>query len=278
MIDFSTLQGVTIPAGVVTQIERNGVVIWKVAKAGGPVILEVAKVTSDTYAGETTYTGEQFILLDIYPKTNGTVSVTYGGLTKAVTDTSGAEEPNAIQVFFGTFNGVSDSVETPASGTLTIDGDYYAFGQGSWSQTKSGLSTQHYPCVTEVISYGKPTRIPGQAFYKNPITFAEIPDGVTQIGMNAFYGTNIEKLVLPKSVLVLNDAPFAGCGSLRTVEVLATNPPTSVSVIGLNASIFGVVDSDTFVLERIIVPAGCLSAYKEATNWSVYADYIVEAS
>ena len=97
---------------------------------GGPVILEVEKITSDTYASATTYTGEQFILLDIYPKTNGTVKVTYGGLTKTITDTSGAAEPNAQQVFFGTFNGVSDSVTTPASGTLTIEGKYAAFGIG----------------------------------------------------------------------------------------------------------------------------------------------------
>ena len=127
MIDFSTLQGLTLPEGVVMQItDESGRVIWAVS--GGKVILEVEKMTSDTYAGETTYTGEQFILLDIYPKTGGTVNVTYGGLTKTITDTSGAAEPNAQQVFFGTFNGVSDSVATPTSGELTIEGGYYAFG------------------------------------------------------------------------------------------------------------------------------------------------------
>ena len=34
---------------------------------GAPVIMQVEKVTSDTYANETQYTAEEFILLDIYP-------------------------------------------------------------------------------------------------------------------------------------------------------------------------------------------------------------------
>ena len=106
-IDFSTLQGLTIPEGVVTEIKDDrGRVIWAVS-GGDKVILQVAKITSNTYAGETTYENEEFILLDIYPKTNGTVTVTYGGLTKTIKDTSGAAEPNAQQVVFGTFNGVT---------------------------------------------------------------------------------------------------------------------------------------------------------------------------
>ena len=125
MIDFTTLQGLTIPEGVVTQItDESGRVIWaaNIATDEPPAIFEVAKQTTNSYSGETQYTDNEFILFDIYPKKGGTVNVTYGGLTKTVKDTSGAEEPNAIQVFFGRFNGVSDSVATPASGTLTIEG------------------------------------------------------------------------------------------------------------------------------------------------------------
>lgn len=130
----------------------NGVAqLWWAASAGGePVILEVEKRTSDTYVGETSNTGESFILIDIYPKTNGTVKVTYGGLTKTVTDTSGAERPNAKQVFFGTYGGVSDSVTTPTSGTLTISGDYAGFGSSSFTQTKGG--TNKYWCRINSIS------------------------------------------------------------------------------------------------------------------------------
>ena len=155
---------------------------------GGAVVLEVEKITSDTYANETTYTAEEFILLDIYPKTGGTVTVTYGGLTKTITDTSGAEEPNAQQVFFGTFNGVSDSVATPTSGELTIEGDCAAFGQGLWRKISKDVSAiPAAACITNVKSFGSPTKIPANAFARCGFASITIPDSVTAIGMYAFH-------------------------------------------------------------------------------------------
>ena len=85
-----------IPEGNVVKVtDESGRVLWVLNSDNFDGTLKVKKITSNTYAGETTYNNEQFILLDIYPKTNGTVSVTYGGLTKIITDTSGATNPNA---------------------------------------------------------------------------------------------------------------------------------------------------------------------------------------
>ena len=201
MIDFATLQGLTIPEGVVTQIaDAAGNVLWAVS--GGKVILEVEKITSDTYAGETTYTGEQFILLDIYPKTNGTVSVTYGGLTKTITDTSGAEEPNAQQVFFGTFYGVSDSVETPSSGRLTIEGDCAAFGASTYSKSKYMSSVGSNP-IRKVISFGATNKIPNTAFGGN-------------LGLNTFNQTSIR---IPSNIKSIGSGAFDDCSSLQSVYI-----------------------------------------------------------
>ena len=198
MIDFSKLQSLTIPEGLVTQIvDANGNILYKLeGEGGGAVVLQVEKITSDTYAGETTYTGEEFILLDIYPKTNGTVSVTYGGLTKTITDTSGAAEPNAQQVYFGTFNGVSDEVETPTSGRLTIDGDYSGFGVGSYLQKKA--YTSYCACIAKVISIGLVEYIPPKAFCNcSKLTSVTIPDSVTSVGTSPFYGcTNLTDIVV----------------------------------------------------------------------------------
>lgn len=163
MINFSTLQGLTIPEGVVTQIAKDGVVLWALSGGSDTVILEVKKITSDTYAAETLYEGEQFILLDIYPKTNGTVSVTYGGITKTITDTSGVAEPNAQQVVFGTFNGVTHDT-TPARGELTIEGDCYAFAVGTYGQSKIIKSGVSCPCITAVKDFGKIEVILSQTF------------------------------------------------------------------------------------------------------------------
>ena len=222
-INFATLQGLTIPEGVVTQItDASGRVLWMVS-GGDKVILEVEKITSDTYAGETTYTGEQFILLDIYPKTNGTVNITYGGLTKTITDTSGAEEPNAQQVFFGTFNGVSDGVETPASGELTIEGDYVAFGIGSYASSK--VSNISCSCVTAVIEYGEVAYIPDSAFYNcDGLTSVTIPDSVTSIGNYAFGDCDgLTSVTIPDSVTSIGRGAFYACNGLTSVTFNNTN-------------------------------------------------------
>ena len=298
-MNFATLQGLTIPQGVVTQIaDASGRVLWKL-ETSKPVVLQVEKITSDTYAGETTYTGEQFILLDIYPKTNGTVKITYGGLTKTITDTSGAEEPNAQQVFFGTFNGVSDSVETPASGELTIDGDYYAFGCGSYSTSNK----VKYPCngVTDIKSFGGVSLIPDNAFgYSSSmgcskIKKVDIPQGVQTIGNYAFNGcigieqvtipstvtsighgsfskTHITSIIIPESVTAIGSIAFK-CEYLTDFTILATTPPTAV-----------LSESNTWYLfisesvPTITVPKGCGAAYRTAAGWNEYADKIVEAS
>lgn len=240
-IDFATLQGLTIPEGVVTKIEdAAGNVLWSAFKPSGNVILEVEKIVSDTYAGETTYTGEEFILLDIYPKSGGTVSVTYGGLTKTITDTSGAAEPNAQRVFFGTFNGVSDSVATPASGTLTIDGDYAAFGVPVYNTAKTANSW--YGGIKNIVNIGCIEYIPDGAFRNNTgLSIITIPDSVIRIGNGVFYGcTALANIVVSSGNInfsVDNGVLFnygkteiVACAAITSVVV-----PEEVTVIRKNA-------------------------------------------
>lgn len=227
---FSGLQGMTIPEGVVTQIAKDGVVLWKL-ETSKPIILEVEKITSNTYAGETTYTAEEFILLDIYPKTNGTVNVTYGGLTKTITDTSGVEEPNAQQVFFGTFNGVSDSVTTPASGTLTIEGGFVGIASGTFKATKS--MTKYCGCITSITDFGSISNIPSHAFHDcSKLTSVTIPKSVTSLdGERIFQGcTALTSIVIPESVTSLGgEFLFFDCNALTSIDI-----PKSVTKLGNN--------------------------------------------
>lgn len=233
MINFATLQGLSIPEGVVTQItDASGRVIW-VAESdvvgGDAAVLEVEKVTSDTYVGESTYTNEQFILLNIYPKTNGTVSVTYGGLTKTITDTSGVEKPNAQEVFFGTYGGVPDSVTTPTSGTLTIEGDYYAFGEATWKTSKTSYElAPTYGCFTKIVDLGKVTEIPLYAFYKSTkLTDVVVPKGVTSILGYAFSGcSQLRTVKIPSTVSAITFGlmnAFNSCSTLSKINIAANN-------------------------------------------------------
>lgn len=280
MINFSTLQSLSIPEGVVTQIAKDEVVLWAV-QSGSKIILEVEKITSDTYAGTTSYTSEEFILLDIYPKTNGTVEVTYGGLTKTITDTSGAEEPNAQQVFFGTFNGVSDSVETPASGTLTIEGDYCSVGIGTFASS-SKVTSVACACVTQILSLGKITKIYPMAFVANGIENTElvIPSTVTIIEMMAISISTLSTLIIEGNPNIYGTA-FMLC-SMSTIKMLSTIPPELTPAINDSGEelydFFGDETAEDFALEQIIVPKGCGDIYKTTGYWSKYADYITEAS
>ena len=192
MIDFATLQGLTIPEGVVTEIkDANGVVLWSARKAKKPIILEVTKITSDTYAGSTSYSDEEFILLYVTPESGGSVNITYGGVTKTIADTSGSTNPNSQQVFFGTFNGVSDEVTTPASGTLIIEGDYNtssAFSMGQYTDEKNGTSSS-CDCITKIIDTGNMIALNNNVS-SQILTSVTIGSDVQSIGDLAFAGNS----------------------------------------------------------------------------------------
>ena len=255
-MNFATMKGLTIPEGVVTQItDASGRVLWKLS-VGGPIVLGVEKITSNTYAAETSYTDEQFILLDIYPKTNGTVSVTYGGLTKTITDTSGAENPNAQQVYFGTFNGVSDSVTTPASGELTIEGDYESFATVSFSY--SSKNSKYCGCITSVIEWGGITSIPTGAFRGcASLTLAKLPNSITSVGGSAFYGcTALALTSLPSGLTSIGSSAFYGCTALAL-----TSLPSGLTSIGDSA--FYMCENLTF----IELPSGLTSISSSAFEY-----------
>ena len=95
-------------------------------------------------------------------------------------------------------------------------------------------------------------------------------EGVTLIDGNSFMGCNsLTEMTIPSTVTRIG-AASVGIGSTTnkaTIRILSTEPAN------INTSTF-----DTSKLEKIIVPAGTGEAYKAATNWSVFADYIEEAA
>lgn len=174
-----------------------------------PAVLEVTKKTSATYDGTTSYSGESFVLLTIYPSRGSTVAVTYGGLTKYVTGSISTDQYNTgagVDVYFGTYNGVTDEVETPSSGTLTISGAYEGYAVGYYKQSynsKSSTTTMAYcSCITAITEMGVIRYIPASAFSSCDISGdLDIPEGVTYIGGHAFYGCDIYNVTIPTTLV-----------------------------------------------------------------------------
>lgn len=97
------------------------------------------------------------------------------------------------------------------------------------------------------------------------LTLAEltIPEGVTEIDDYAFSGSAIEKLILPSTLTKIGYTAGVVTSALRDKAIIVVNavtPPTAPS-----ARIFS--NNPKY----IYIPAGTLTAYQTATNWSAYS-------
>jgi hypothetical protein len=100
-----------------------------------------------------------------------------------------------------------------------------------------------------------------------------LSDTLEYIGESAFYGCSKLPIVdLPSTITNMSNwGAFNACSALSTIIVRATTPPT--------------LHKDTFTGTAmhkgngyIYVPDASVDAYKEATNWSTYADRIYPIS
>ena len=282
-----TVNSITYNGNDINIFTVDGVVLWSSFEY---VALDVSKITSDTYAGETTYTNESFILLDIYPKATGSsVRVTYGDLTKELTFTG----TNAQQVFFGTFNGVSDEVDTPSSGRLTIEGEYKGFGVGGYRKSSSDKTStaNHCSCITSIVSLSGIEMLPTYAFNKcSSITNASIPNSVTTIPQYAFNEcVSLAMASLPSDITSIGNYAFYDCRNTHITEI-----PEGVTSIGKNAFYWNLDDvNDKASYDLLILPSSLLEigesafckyasnrnqSYGEAEYYSMYKNIIVRAT
>ena len=92
-----------------------------------------------------------------------------------------------------------------------------------------------------------------------------IPDSVTTIGYGAFaVCSSLTSVTIPDSVTEIGLSAFEGCSSLTSVYCKATTPPAGGS------SMF----YDNASGRKIYVPMESVEAYKSASYWKNYADYI----
>jgi len=97
-----------------------------------------------------------------------------------------------------------------------------------------------------------------------------IPSGITNTGTNSFLRINTLRYIdIPVGVTTIGSGSFYQALSLIDVVCNPTTPPTMANINafqGINVAC------------KIYVPDASVTAYKTATNWTVYADYIYPLS
>ena len=95
-----------------------------------------------------------------------------------------------------------------------------------------------------------------------------ISDSVTSIINGAFSNCySIASITIPGSVTSIGNSAFSKCTGMAEYHLQPTTPPTLSS-----KNAFNNIPSDCI----IYVPAGCLEAYQNATNWATYASKMQE--
>lgn len=246
-----------------------------------------------SYGTETLYTTDQMIALAAENKVRRLLNEDLEELTLA--DTQGMTKIRKFQfqaltglqrialpetlthIGCDAFRDCTDLVEIVIPNTVTYT---------EWSTFQGCTSLQS-------VTIGNGITVLGSSDFEDctALTQVNIGSGVTTIGISAFRGcTSLQTLGIPDNVTTINGTAFQNCTALvnltigrgvttigsesltvgstsnkATIEFLSNTPPT-IQATTFNAS----------CIEKIVVPVGKSSAYKSATNWAKFANYIKE--
>lgn len=126
--------------------------------------------------------------------------------------------------------------------------------------------------MKEITIPSKVTKLSNELFVRcNLLEKINLPEGITSIGNQTFDSCpNLKTIVIPKNVTQMGYRVFWGCEALKEIHCQATTPPVATSY---SLSIF---DNFTKSECTLYVPKGSLNAYKAATEWQGFKNYIEE--
>ena len=151
---------------------------------------------------------------------------------------------------------------------ITIPNSVTSIGDGAF---------WHCTSLTEITIPDSVTSIGEGAFYECiSLTEITIPNSVTSIGEGAFSScTNLTEITIPNSVTSIGGYAFDECISLKSVIIERAE---TLTALGSNAFVYyDYKTGSTAILPNvtIYVPATVVADYKNAENWSDYADRII---
>ena len=112
-------------------------------------------------------------------------------------------------------------------------------------------------------------RISGSALEECAFTSIDLPEGLEEIDMYAFFGSKLTALTIPSTVTYIGASAFLYNEDLAVVTMLPTTPPTLYA----DELPFGECEK----LTAIYVKEGLADTYKAAEGWITYADLIKDA-
>lgn len=105
--------------------------------------------------------------------------------------------------------------------------------------------------------------------YVSQITNVVVNEGITDLGLGIFFNmNNITSVSLPSSLKSIGSVAFRNCTSLSTIVSKAASAPTAQST-----SFYQVPKT-----AKVIVPAGSIESYKNATGWSGFTNIVEEGA
>lgn len=120
-----------------------------------------------------------------------------------------------------------------------------------------------------------------------------IPSGITILNTGLFaYNRKLPSVILPQNLTTINGYVFQYCNALIQLTIPATvmsigssalqcgttTNKATFTFLGTTPPTIATSTFDAARINKIIVPAGSGEAYKTATNWANFADFIEEAA